>query len=558
MNTRATQLHRVGEQIEFQTAVDSTPLTLQDIRQALQQAGLGRLFLLTDEINLLLADYQRCQLELAVRPQISVRQIIAERRAAVLTLQIAADKMSVTAQISAAFGGNPISANEVVKTAQDNGVTFGFQKEAIVKLVTDASRAEPGTVVSQLIALGRPMQPGLNARFESLVAGVSVRSSKPVQISESRVDLRDFGVLPSVAAGEPVLRRLPPTKGVDGVTVLGEVTLAPPGVQLEFTPGEGTEISPQDADLLIASREGMPRLTENGAVVDQVYAVKTVDLSTGHVQFRGSVVVNGDVTESMKVIAGGNVYVKGIMEGALIEAGGDVQIGGAIIGHQMQGADGEPEDSFSTVVRAVGDVHCNLAQYVHVSCQGDFHAVKQINHCRVEARAVLAGAPDKMTGKIVGGSFYLGAGLSAGAVGSPSESATEINLNRAVDPLLEKQLALRDNILSIRQEMEQIRAAVEQLKQGERNEAVLEQMKYLVEDFDAQKAIVLAIQEDIKLLEAQKQAQLADVLVLIKQQLFAGTSFKLNQDIVPVRREMGPSRVAWQEGKLVLEPWIAS
>ena len=62
MNTRATQLHRVGEQIEFQTTVDSTPLTLQDIRQALQQAGLGRLFLLTDEINLLLADYQRCQL----------------------------------------------------------------------------------------------------------------------------------------------------------------------------------------------------------------------------------------------------------------------------------------------------------------------------------------------------------------------------------------------------------------------------------------------------------------------------------------------------------------
>lgn len=557
MNTRATRLHPVGEQIEFQTAVDSTPLTLQDIRQALQQANLGRLFILSDEVNLLLADYQRCQAELAVRPQISVRRIIAERRPAQLSIQIAADKMSVTAQITAAWGGNPISANEVVKTAQDNAVSFGFQKDAIVKLVTDASRAEPGTVQSGIVALGRPMQPGLNARFESLVAGVTVRSSKPVQVSESRVDLRDFGVLPSVAAGEPVLRRLPPTKGVDGVTVLGEVTLAPPGMQLEFVPGEGTEISADNPDLLLASREGMPRLTDNGAVVDEVYAVKTVDLSTGHVQFRGAVVVNGDVTESMKVIAGGNVYVKGIMEGALIESGGDVQIGGAIIGHQMQSADGMPE-IFSTVVRAAGDVHCNLAQYVHVSCQGDFHAIKQINHCRVEARAVLAGAPDKMTGKIVGGSFYLASGLKAGALGSPSESSTEINLNRAVDPVLEKQLALRNNILSIRQEMEQIRAAVEQLKQGERTDAVLEQMKYLVEDFDAQKAIVLAIQEDIKLLEAEKQALLADILVLVKQQLFAGTSFKLNQEVAPVRREMGPSRLSWQDGKILLEPWVAS
>lgn len=411
-------------------------------------------------------------------------------------------------------------------------------------------------MVAEVIALGRPMQPGLNARFESLVEGVSVRSNKPVQVSESRVDLRDFGVLPSVAAGEPILRRLPPTKGIDGVNVMGEITLAAPGVQLEFVPGEGTEISPYDPDVLLASREGMPRLQENGATVDEVYAVKTVDLATGHVQFRGAVVVNGDVTESMKVIAGGSVFVKGIMEGALIEAGGDVQIGGAIIGHQMA-VSADEQEQFSTVVRAGGDVHCNLAQYARVVCQGDFHAVKQINHCDVEARAVLAGAPDKMQGKVVGGRFYLSSGLKAGSVGSPSESTTRLDLNRAVDPVADKQQALRDNIQTIRQEMEQIRVAVEQLKQAERSEAVLEQIKYLAEDFEAQKTIVRAIQEDIKLLEAERQARLAEVLVLIKQQLFVGTEFLLGQETLTVRRELGPSRLSWQDGKILLEPWVA-
>lgn len=557
MNTRVIQLQKLDEQLEIQVAVDTTPLTLQDIRQAIQQAGYGRFYIFPEEINQLLADYQKLQPELTVRPNLSLKRVIAERRPASLELRIAPDKMSVTAQITAAWAGAPVSANDVVKTAQQNGVSFGFSKEAVVKLVTDASRAEPGSTVAEIIALGRPMQPGLNASFESLVAGVTVRSSKPVQVSESRVDLRDFGVLPSVAAGEPILRRLPPTKGIDGVNVMGEITLAPPGVQLEFAPGEGTEISPHDPDVLIASREGMPRLQENGATVDEVYAVKTVDLSTGHVQFRGAVVVNGDVTESMKVVAGGSVFVKGIMEGALIEAGGDVQIGGAIIGHQIAG-NTDLQESFSTVVRAGGDVHCNLAQYARVVCQGDFHAVKQINHCDVEARAVLAGAPDKMLGKIVGGRFYLAAGLKAGSVGSPSESTTSISLNRAVDPIADKQQALRDNIQSIRQEMEQIRAAVEQLKQAERSEAVLEQIKYLAEDFEAQKTIVRAIQEDIKLLEAERQARLAEVLVLVKQQLFVGTEFFLSQETLAVRRELGPSRLNWQDGKIVLEPWIAN
>ena len=35
-------------------------------------------------------------------------------------------------------------------------------------------------------------------RFEPLVEGMSVRSTKPVVLSQSRVDLRDFGVIPAV------------------------------------------------------------------------------------------------------------------------------------------------------------------------------------------------------------------------------------------------------------------------------------------------------------------------------------------------------------------------
>ncbi|MQK95383.1 FapA family protein, partial [Escherichia coli] len=122
---------------------------------------------------------------------------------------------------------------------------------------------------------------------------MAARSNKPVVLSQSRVDLRDFGVIPAVVAGQPVVRRLPPTKGVDGINVRGEITLAPPGQPLEWKPGEGAEVSPSDPDLLLASRDGMPRVLEASAAVDEVYSVKKVDLSTGHIQFKGAVIVNG-------------------------------------------------------------------------------------------------------------------------------------------------------------------------------------------------------------------------------------------------------------------------
>jgi len=552
------QFNRTEDFIEVAVAVGLHDLPAQNVREALHEAGFGRCFLLTEQINQLLTDYQALQGDVKLgklQEGVVVRRKVAERRHAVLSIQIAADSMSATAQIIAAWGGNPVSANDLVKAAQEAGVSFGFQKDAIVQLVGSASRAEPGSKLQQVIALGRIMQPGQNASFEPLVAGLSARSNKPLQVSESRADLRDFGVIPSVQAGDPVMRRQPPTKGTDGVSVRGDITLAPPGQQVEWKPAEGTEISSSDADLLVASRDGMPRVLDAGAAVDEVYAVKKVDLSTGHVQFKGAVVINGDVTESMKVIAGGNIFIKGMAEGSLIESGGDVHIGGAIIGHQFAAA--EPaREQFSTVVKAAGSVHCTIAQYAQVECGGEFHASKQINHCSVSARSVLAGTEDKLSGKIVGGSFYLDMGLRTGVLGAPSESTLSINLNRRIDPVLEKQLALKQNIAMVKQEMEQIRSSLEQMKQQERSPAVLEQMKYMVDDFEAQKAIALALIEDVKLLEVDRISKMAEVVVLVKQELFAGVEFRLGADVLPVKREHGPSKILQIDARLSIDPWV--
>lgn len=551
------QFVRHDDLIEVQVNVTEQPITLPQIREALSEAGYSRCQIITNQISNLLADYEIIQADIRLNKLPSGQKIsrrIAVRRNGELKISIAADQMSVTAEITAAWGGQPVSANDVVRVAQEQGVTFGFQKDQIIQLVAAASRAEPGVIQSAIIALGRPMKPGNDACFEPLVEGMTVRFNKPMAQQDDRIDLRDFGIIPSVHSGEAVVRRLPPTPGVDGVTVLGEVTKAIPGNPVEWQLGEGVEVSPFDPELLVATRDGLPRLMDAGASVDEVYAIQKVDLSTGHVLFKGSVIVNGDVTESMKVIAGGNVFIKGMVDGMLIEAGGDINIGGAVIGHHLEVAqDGE---KYSTVIKAKGDIRCNLAQYARFECQGDLQVTKQLNHCTVSARSVLAGLPDKLTGKIIGGNYQLDLGLKAGMIGSPSESALVVDLNRLVMPIVEKQTALKDNIQAIKREMEEIRSMIEQMKAQDQTTAMVQQISMFMEDYEAQKAIALAMIADVKALEIERQQRLNETLVMVKQHIYAGVEFKIGHEVLPIKRDYGATKVTYTDGQIKLDPLV--
>ncbi len=553
------QFSRNQDTIIIDVMVTLLPLTPALVREGMAEAGFGRCFMVSDQLTNLIADYQALQSDVKQQKLpdgYRIQRKIAVRKNAELKFETSPDEMTASATIVAAWGGSPVSANDLVKAAQEFGISFGFQKEQIVHLVATASRAEPGVVTTQIIAVGRVMQPGLNARFEALVAGMAVRVNKPVMSSTSRSDLRDFGVIPSVQLGHGVVRRLPPTNGVDGINVRSEVTPALPGAQIEWQNGEGVEISSTDDNLLVAARDGMPRILDAGATVDEVYAVKNVDLSTGHIQFKGAVIVNGDVTQGMKVVAGGNVFVKGTVEGELVESGGDISIGGSIIGHQINSGVETAEEQFSTIVKAKGDIRCTLAQYVKVECEGDFHAVKQINHCNVSARMVVAGPEDKLTGKVVGGHFYLGLGMKCGVLGSPSESSLLVNINKRIDPVVEKQQALRQNVAAVKIEMEQIKAGVEQMKKLEKSDATAEHMNAFVEEFEAQKTVALALIEDIKRLEVQRLALMLETAVIVKQQMFGGVEILVGTEKQLVKREYGPSQIKIIENVLKIDPLI--
>ncbi|KKL00798.1 polymerase [Rheinheimera mesophila] len=534
--------------------VTQTNLTIDVLKEQLQQAGYGRCLLLQDQIKNLLLEYQQIQQKIKQQLQAEgyvLKYKVAQRVHAQLKIEISSDAMHATAEITAAYGGNPVSANDAVKAGQEAGIVFGFQKEQILQLVAQASRAEPGSKIKAEIAVGRLPVPGRDSVFELLIRDMSNRNKQPVARSEGKVDLRDFGAIASVKTGEALMRRLPPTKGKEGMTVTGTRLSALDGQQLPWGAAEGSEISPANPDLLIASKDGMPRLMDASVAVDEVFVINKVDAGSGHIIFKGAVVINGDVAAAMKVIAGGNVFVKGLFEGDLIESGGDITIGGAIIGHQIGEVSEHTE--LSTQLRAKGHIHCTLAQYAALKCEGRLTVSKQLLHCQVEADSVLAGTEEKANGKIVGGRYYLGNGLRCGNLGAPSGSLLQIILNKQMDPLIEKQTVLRASLASLKAEMELVKQHVEQLKQMEKSAAVQEQMAAMVEEFEEHRSIAAAFIADIKQLEEQRRQLLLSVCVEVTQQLFAGVESSFGNEVLRTKKEYGPSRIRLSEQGVVVE-----
>lgn len=536
-------------------SVSAEAISAEQIQQALREAGFGRCFLFQAQLDNLLAEYQQLQQKVkAMTLAENSKELsypIAEKRPAQLTFEISDDKMKAVAFITAAWGGSPISANALVKAAQDLGIVFGFNKDNIIRLVQEASRVEPGTRLKADIAFGRVVKNGLPSRFEPLLADMVSRRKQPLVDSEAKADLRDFGAIPSVSAGEHLMRRLPPTNGEPGFTVTGEKTDPLPGVAIEWQLGTGVGLAADDEDLLLASQDGLPRAIENGATVDDVFTVAQVDLASGHIIFKGSVVVTGNVIAGMKVIAGGSVFIKGVVEGLLIEAGGDITIEGSIIGHQVAGG---TEHEYSTKIKAQGDIYCNMAQYSAFECQGQLQATKYLMHCAVDAQSVLVGTEDKINGKVVGGYYQLAQYLHCGQLGSPSSGVVLIKLNRQLEPILEQQSLLRAQVGEAKALMEELKEQIDSQKKLLAGQPADPQLQMFEQEFIQQRQLGLALLAELRELEAKRQQILQTLEVKVAQQLFSAVDVQFAQESVRSRREYGPSVVKIVDGHPAIIP----
>ncbi|WP_243370482.1 FapA family protein [Geotalea sp. SG265] len=374
---------------------------------------------------------------------------VGEARDGTLTLSIDPDLMSAHVTITPPHGGAPVTKDQVLQALSQAGVVAGILLDDIENAV------EEGEATSRLIAAGRPPQPGEDSQFVSLIPEMKERC--PLADTEGNVDYRNTGGIVSVNEGDPLLRRMPPTKGIAGENLLGAILPAVDGVDVPFATNlSGTAPAPDDSELLLAALSGLPVLVDRGVIVEPVLNVKTVDLSTGNLHFNGTVDISGDVKEGMEVTATGDILIRGVVEAANVEAGGNIEIKGGIIGQKEVRNDRGELNPDICRIGAQGSISAQFAEHALIKAGQDVVIREVAMKSDITAgNAIIVGEKGMRKGHIIGGICRAATLVHAIVVGSPANVATRIQVG--VDPAVsEKMATVKQQLLDKEKRLEEV------------------------------------------------------------------------------------------------------
>ncbi len=221
----------------------------------------------------------------------------------------------------------PLTWDELLEELSQLGINYGVDWQACSRGV--ASCTEEEVVVAQ----GIPAEPGKDSRVEFLFP---TDSKLPVPVEEEEtVDFRERYVFTSVEAGKILAVKYPPEPGHPGSSVKGDIIIPPSPRDCILVAGEGVVLT-KDGERAVAARVGRPVATHRRnsvrvSVLPELMHTGDVDLAYGNISFKGDVVIAGNVEEGMKVEAGGNIRIGGLVSGARIQATGSIMIRGNIL-----------------------------------------------------------------------------------------------------------------------------------------------------------------------------------------------------------------------------------
>lgn len=490
---------------------------------------------------------------------IAFEVIIAEVFDADLSLTISDDKMTVTASAIVGFAGKPLTPEAVIAKLKDKQITSGIQRKAIDALVEHTQEAPAGAELSVIVAKGKYPIHGSNAKFKPLADDARKRVLKPQLRADGTADMRDLGAEVTVDPGQPLLQKIPLSKGRPGFTVYGQELEAHDGDDRDFKLGEGTRLSDTDANVIVADRTGMPSFNDNSVQVDDVMQLNNVDVSTGHVKFKGSVLVTGNISEGMKVSCTGDITVGGYVDSAELHADGNITVRKGCIGRLLNTGEEYDEEAdewipdVSTKLVASGSIWCAYAQYSYLNAKTGVHTDKQLTHCHVITNGPLAIGGDgrNARGKLIGGTIETCDHIYCGQLGAPAGTKTRVYWSiPPIDPQSAEHLA------SMREELAKTIARIKVVQQGlARCDALpdgvkkMEYQKKLKAELGKLKVRITTTRVSIdSVLEAFENHP--TLKTLVSKEVFAGALFRFKEKSLRIKEHRNGTMFLLQDKQL--------
>lgn len=453
-----------------------------------------------------------------------VTERIGERKNAEVTFRLSEDAMSARLVLTTPYGGKMPSKSTIESIAAKNNIQRGLSSKVIAQVLKEAKTAPPGTTIERVVAKGLPPKNGRSSRFIPLVPNALERVLKPQSDDGERVDMRNLGEVVCVKANIPVLRRTEPTRGRTGFTVRG--TIIPPiaGEWVEFKKGHGTVLSDYDQNILVSKIAGMPKYQNQVMNIDDTFICSGVNVGTGHVNYEGAVLVNGDVTEKMEIKAAGDVTINGFVESARIESDGDI-----IITEGAMGKVFDKGNEFNCQLIAGGSIHIQHGQGIDIQCSGNITIGRQLAYSRLRCGGtVTVGKLDNPMGNLFACEIISHGKVEAGTLGAISGSTLKVDFSQGFNLLLERKDSLNDLLKQLRENNSKHKEKIDILKSKKVPKELRPKLADALEMFNNESALLQWIEAKLSEVKQAKVDYQNEIRLIANKRLYSGVSVKLN------------------------------
>lgn len=476
------------------------------------------------------------------KDEANIEVVIGERRDGEVQVEIDEPHMTATLFVTGPYGGKAATLKQCAMALKAAHIAHGLDTVALNEIAKQSALLTPGQTVGKVVARGTPALHGSDAQFESIAPTVKDRILKPIIRDDGSADYHELGAIPMVRTNDPLVRRIPPTSGKNGMTVTGEVCLAKPGKNLPFTLLPGAQIAPSDPNLLIAAMEGMPVLIDCGMSVEKVYQVRNVNAATGNVTFEGGVVVEGDVAAGFAVSADSDINISGLVDSARIVAGNDVVINTGISG-TMTVKTLVP----SAFITAGNTIWTPFAQFAEMHANEGIIVMKLLLHCKITSLDWIKLGGDKPgKSKLMGGEIRAVNLIKVDTLGDPSEIKTIVHLLGDFEEYREKHKALVQKIAEKNQQLEDIEALHDRLKlKSLSSQQHDDTMKRLDATGDTARQELDVATRELAELEAAHEESCHRVRLIITRKAYPGVEITIGDRRVVLKEEWGPGTIQY-------------
>lgn len=241
---------------------------------------------------------------------------------------------------------------------------------------------------------------------------------KPKILPDGSVDYWSVHSIEAVVAGQIIATYHPAVDGRDGVTIKGKILTAKRGRELMPIKGKGFERASDNLTYTAAS-DGKIEMQNGRIVILPVHELHgNAELAAGNIDFRGDIVIHGNVESGVVIRATGSITIDGVVEACTLEAGKEIILRSGMLGGNKAS------------VKTKGNITAKFFEYTSIECEGDIQA-DVLMDCNVSCQGqVILNGP---RGSIIGGRIHAIRGIVVSTLGNDAEKKTEIFVGAGID-----------------------------------------------------------------------------------------------------------------------------